>query len=56
MKAIKNKPRAFIFKSFHLDKAEGKIDFEYAFDNGLKFIETISLPKTKIDWTKVSIL
>ncbi len=54
MEANKNKPQAFIFKSFHLDKTEGKINFEYAFDNGLKFIETISLPKTKVDWTKIN--
>lgn len=54
MKIIKDKPKTFIFKSFRLDKARSKIDFDYSFDNGLNFTETITLPQTKIDWSKVN--
>lgn len=54
MKAIKNNPHTFIFKSFHLDKTKKKIDFVYAFDNGLTFTETIKLPKTKINWSSIN--
>jgi len=49
MEINKTKPKSFIFDSYRLDKHSGRIDFFYAFDNGLRFKESISLPAKKLN-------
>lgn len=46
------KPKRFTFESYRLDHKTNTVFFEYSFDNGWRFTESLSWGKGKIDWKK----
>ncbi len=54
MTKVPKKPNIFTFESYRFNTKNDSIAFNYSFDNGLKFTETISLGGGKINWSKVN--
>lgn len=54
MKTETKKPNIFTFESYLINEKSDTISFDYSFDNGLKFTESISLGGDKINWKKTN--
>lgn len=54
MKIDTKKPNIFSFDSYLINEKSKTISFNYSFDNGLKFTESISLGCGKINWKKTN--